>query len=172
LFSALGLYVNAAACRGAGHRVSVVDALYLGPELPLRETGTGGLRRLGSSPEEWVERVVRSAPDVVMVYASLFSHPDRFGDTLLPETFAALRRALPGSRIGLCDCFIGGLSYYPYDAVAVLREHPEIDFALTHETEVTADRFLRRLRRGDADFGDIPGLAWPGSRAEPRYRFP
>jgi hypothetical protein len=97
-----------------------------------------------------------------MVYASLFSHPDRWGDTLLPETFATLRRALPASRIGLCDCFIGGLSYYPYDALAVLKDHPEVDFALTHETEVTAERFLRRIRRGDVDFGDIPGLTWRG----------
>jgi hypothetical protein len=162
LFSALGLFVNAAAVRQAGFDVSIIDALYLAPDLPLSDDGTGGPRRLGAAVEDCAEAVARTGPDVVLVYVSLFSHPDRWQDTLLPGVFATLRQALPRTRLGICDCFVGGLSYYPYDAVAVLRNHPEVDFVLTRETELSATAFLRRIDEGETRFRGVPGLAWRG----------
>ena len=156
LFTALGLYQNAAVSRQAGHAVGIVDSFYLFPELQFVERGK--YRMLGASPEVCAEAVAALNPEVVFVYVSMYNHPERWAETTLPEVFSALRRALPLTPIGINDCFIGGLSYYPYDASRLLEAHPELDFCLTLETEITTQRFLDALASGTRA-PDIPGAA-------------
>jgi anaerobic magnesium-protoporphyrin IX monomethyl ester cyclase len=126
----LGLAYLAAAARGAGHRVSIVDA-----------------NALGWGVREAVHAVVAAAPAVIGMTATTPTMP------LVAELAEALRSALPGVRI-----VVGG-PHVTFLAERTLQDVEAIDVVARGEGERTLPALLDALAGGH-DLASIPGLAF------------
>ena len=94
----------------------------------------------------------------MVVAVTMFSDLNRAGETLIPATAAALRRALPQASLGLADLYICGMNYFPWPVEAVLGALPEVDWALIGEAEPTLPALLDRLEAGTSPAG-LPRVA-------------
>ncbi|MBI5489702.1 MAG: radical SAM protein [Deltaproteobacteria bacterium] len=156
-FASLGLLYAAGQVERLGARVQVVDAfLGTGRRLPIT-VGPRGIA-VGAEPRQVAEEV-RSAPDVIVVGASMFAHPGRLARTRIPELLAALARRHPRAALVLGDTYVGGLDYIPYDAAEVLRRAPRLDAVCLGEGESALPGLLAALA-GRRPFEGLPRAVW------------
>lgn len=172
-FNTLGLLTAAGWLRAHGVEVQVLDAFTLAPRLALRDDGAAGFRHLGAEVEALAQAArARAGGDgaglCVVVAVTMFSDMNRPHETLVPQTVAALARALPGATIGLADFHVCGMNYFPYDVEATLRRVPEAAFALVGEAEPTLPALIERLDAGAALDG-LPRLGWRDRGGELRW---
>jgi MoaA/NifB/PqqE/SkfB family radical SAM enzyme len=172
MFSSLGL-LTAAGWLRARDDVAIVDAFTLAPRLALRDDGPGGFRHVGAEVEALARAARARVGDdgdglCVVVAVTMFSDLNRLHETLVPQTVAALARALPHATIGLADLHVCGMNYFPYDVAATLRRVPEAAFALVGEAEPTLPALIERLETG-ASLEGLPRLGWRDRGGEPRW---
>ena len=157
LFASLGLLSTAGLVERLGAEVQVMDAFLGGGErLPIR-VGPRGIA-IGSPARE-VAEALRSAPDVVVVGASMFAHPGRLSRTCIPNVLSALARRHPRAVLVLADMYAGGIDYLPYDPRDVLRREPRLAAISTGEGESSVPVLLAALA-GRRPFAGLPRVAW------------
>ncbi len=139
----LGLAYVAAALRGAGHDVDVLDAVALAPEGGARE---GALERVGLSPEELVLRLDPRCDAFGVTNMWSFSWP------LVRRLLAAMRAAFPGKPI------VCGGEHFTGLPERSLREAP-IDCIVLGEGEETAVELFAALEQG-RPLESVAGLAF------------
>lgn len=103
--------------------------------------------------DKMVEVIKDKNPDVVVLGDMLHSYGGFAIIHYFNETAAKIKKVLPKTKI-----VVGGL-WYSYRSIETLEEHPEMDFVVMGEGELTFDDLMNALNKGKTSFKDIPGLA-------------
>ena len=145
----VGLAYVAAALRGAGHRITVIDAPGLALEPIERfDVAAGRVRRIGLSPREVAERI---APETDIVgITNMFAHEW----PTVREIAELARRRVPDARV-----IVGGenpTSFWPW----MFEQTDAIDVAVLGEGERTIVAVADRVADGTSLHG-LAGVALP-----------
>ncbi len=139
----LGLAYIAAALEQAGHAVSVVDAVALGPEELVRE---GRVLRLGLSPEAIVEHIDADTRAVGLTNMWSFSWP------VVRELIHRLKERRPDVTLVCGGEHFNGLPEFSMQAAP-------IDYVVRGEGEESAVEIFRAIERGTLDAATLSGIA-------------
>jgi len=139
----LGLAYIAAALRGAGHRVALLDAV---GEAPDKVTEHRHLHRLGMTPEEIVERLDPEADAFGVTNMWSFSWP------LVREILHAMKARFPTKPI-VC----GGEHFTGLPELSL--ETAPIDYIITGEGEDAAVALFHALESG-TPVDEVPGVVY------------
>ncbi|MFA6032817.1 MAG: radical SAM protein [Myxococcota bacterium] len=139
-FSGLGLLQNAAVIERAGHKTRVVDAMFLSPNLLMREED--GCIILGDDTPAFYESVLEGDPDAVVIGNDMFCDLDGYSGAVLKKLLTAVKRRRPGAVTVLADCYTGGTDYFKYDPAVVRDKFGGLDLVLTGETEASLAALL------------------------------
>ena len=139
----LGLAYIGAVLRDAGHEVSLLDAVALGPE---RITRDQHLHRLGLTPEEIVEQLDPEADAFGLTNMWSFSWP------LVRDLIQRLKERFPDKPLVCGGEHFTGLPEHSL-------ENAPIDYIVTGEGEDSAVRLFEALEKG-LPVDEIPGLVF------------
>ncbi len=173
-FADLGAVQVAGVLRGAGHRVTLADALAM-PGSTLEPLGADRIR-LGA-PVASVLAALSDPADVIVVALSPFTVPPR-RDPLVAELLEGLRVRHPAVRIVLADLHQGGQHVVDAAPDAVLGSYPEADVYLRHEAEASLLELLaepagprRAIAGADPSLEGLPFPAWDLVDTAAYFRF-
>ncbi len=163
-FMNLGLLFNAAVAEQLGAEVSVVDAVFSAPSLPLIRGETEDI--LGLDVTTLAAMVLASSPDVIVLHASFFANPRYLEKSFLPALSKTLAEQAPNTPRILADMFLGGLNYFDYEPEPVAKELG-IQVVLQGETDAMLPAVIQGLsrdselsqpiyQRGDRASGQFP----------------
>ena len=140
----LGLASVCAVLRKAGHQVSVIDAVGLGPT---QYTVDRHLHYVGLSPEEIAERIDPSVDVIGISNMWTFSWP------LVRRIIHEIKRKHP------VKILIGGGEHFTGLPKLSLETTP-IDYLVLGEGEETSCELLAALERNQKDLSNVPGIAF------------
>ncbi|MBR58677.1 MAG: hypothetical protein CMH54_11745 [Myxococcales bacterium] len=163
-FMNLGLLFNAAVAEQLGANVSVVDAVFSAPSLPLVRGETEDI--LGMDVPSLTELVLATNPDIIVLHASFFANPRYLEKSFLPSLSSDLAKKAPNTPRILADMFLGGLNYFDYDPEPVAKELG-LQVVLQGETDAILPAALQSVsknstleqdiyQRGDRASGQFP----------------
>jgi len=140
----LGLAYIGATLEQAGHEVSVIDAV---AEAPEQITSTGQLHALGLLPDEIADRIDPETDIIGLTNMWSFSWP------LVRTILKVLKERWPDKPI------VAGGEHFTGLPELSLRDSP-VDYIVLGEGEETIVELLRCLERGEADPGELAGVAY------------
>jgi MoaA/NifB/PqqE/SkfB family radical SAM enzyme len=165
-FSDLGAVQLAAALRGHGHEVVLVDAFAL-PGSTLSWVDERAL--LGASVEEVLRRTAEAGEVTLVVVTYGPFHRPPLRDPSLGRLLEGLH-AQRGAPLVLADAYQSGQHYVEAEAAAVLSAYPEAHAWVKYEAEVTVPQLVERAARGElisgvhrgapANLDTLPFPAW------------
>jgi radical SAM superfamily enzyme YgiQ (UPF0313 family) len=150
----LGLAYIAAALRGAGHEVSVVDAVGEAPDQVLPGLRRG-ISQLGLSPEQLVARLDPTADAFGITNMWSFSWP------VVREIIQLVEQRFPDKPIVAGGEHFTGLPDYS-------MEQAPIDFVVLGEGEDGAVDVFDGIAAGRNDWEQVPGIWYRGEDGKPR----
>lgn len=169
-FANLGMLHNAAACRAAGFRVRVIDALSE-PFNHLHPIGPDHFW-MGCRAERVLELLNRSQPETLVICGHPFLNI-HFRTAWLSGLIDNILGAHPDCTLIYSDSLIGGMHFADTPAAVIRKNYPQFNFVVKYHSETALPALLLQLARRespespdinlvpvDLALDDLPFPAW------------